>query len=365
MSPSADERVLRLLFWESTARCNLACVHCRRIETCGDMELSTSQAAGMLDELATIGRRQGSRPVIVFSGGEPLLRQDIFELISYAVSGSLTAALATNGTLIDSAVAARLKSCGVARVSVSIDGSRAATHDDIRGQAGSFEAAVSGVKTLRRKGVPFQLNFTLTRRNSGELADVYSLAESLGAEALHVFILVPVGCGRELADTEVLAPAEYELRLLELARMAVAGKIQVKVTCGPQYERVVRQHGLKSSIRHDDEHGPAAAGHGHTTKGCLAGTGVLFVSHKGTAFPCGYLPIDCGDVLSAGLSDIWTNSEPLKALRCASRLKGKCGACEYKHVCGGCRARAFAATGDEFAEEPSCGYLPGGRGGRA
>jgi AdoMet-dependent heme synthase len=316
------------------------------METCAQNELSTSEAKEMLGGLAEVGREQGTMPVIVFSGGEPLLRMDIMDLVAHSASLSLTPALATNGTLIDAGSALRLKAAGVARVSVSVDGSTAGMHDGIRGQQWSFERAMSGIAELRKAGVPFQLNFTLTRRNADDLAAVYSLAKSVGAVALHVFILVPVGCGRELADTEVLEPAGYEQRMLEIAGLADDDSMQVKVTCGPQYERIIRQQRKLST------------GHGHS-RGCLAGRGVLFVSHTGMVFPCGYLPIECGNVRNSSLGAIWRSSDELTMLRDSSKLKGKCGICQYNDVCGGCRARAYAVTRDQFAEEPSCAFVPG------
>lgn len=350
MSGSA-RHMLRLLFWESTAACNLSCAHCRRIDAGADGDMDTRQATAMLEQLGQLGKEQGFGSIIVFSGGEPLLRGDIFELATRARSFSLTPALATNGTLIDDGTANKLRSAGVARVAVSIDGAVAATHDGLRKQPGCFDRAMEGIASLRRAGIQFQLNFALTRGNAGELAAVYALAESLGAAALHVFILVPVGCGRELVETEVLTPGQYEGKLLEVARMAEGGSIQVKVTCGPQYERIIRQSGARPAVG------------GHSTKGCLAGTGVLFVSHTGTAFPCGYLPLDCGSVLKSTVGEIWRDSPQLAGLRDDSGLKGRCGVCEYKAVCGGCRARAFALAGDVLAEEPSCAYVPRGRGG--
>jgi radical SAM protein with 4Fe4S-binding SPASM domain len=346
---------LRLLFWESTARCNLACAHCRRIETDAAGDLSTSQAMSLIDQLGDIGTEQGFPPVLVFSGGEPFLRSDIFDLIAYAKSQSLIPALATNGTLIDPDIALRMGKAGLARVAVSIDGASAATHDGIRCQKGSFEKAIEGIAAIRQESLPFQLNFTLTQANAGEVAAVHSLAQSLGAEALHIFILVPVGCGRELAGTDVLAPDEYEEKLKEIAALVAKGPLGIKVTCAPHYERIRRQLGMAE----------AGGQRGHSSKGCLAGLSVLFVSHTGTVFPCGYLPIDCGSVLTMPLRDIREKSPVLASLRDVSNLKGKCGLCEYNALCGGCRARAYAATGDALAEEPSCAYIPGGSGGQA
>jgi radical SAM protein with 4Fe4S-binding SPASM domain len=297
-------------------------------------------------------------PVLVFSGGEPLCRNDLFGLIGISKSLGITPALATNGILIDAAVAGQIHDSGVLRVSVSLDGATAEVHDRLRQLAGSFEKAVEGIRYLREAKVPFQINMTLTRHNAGQLEDIYELAKSLGAVAVHIFMLVPVGCGQSLAETDMLSPEQYEKKLLEICALDGRGEIQMKVTCGPHYERVVRQEGLHQFRAKAGGAVPGRSGHGGASKGCLAGLGVLFVGHQGDVFPCGYLPVKCGNVLEQKLSDIWYKSEDLARMRDTGALEGKCGLCGYRQVCGGCRARAYAATGNYMAEEPFCTYIP-------
>jgi glutamyl-tRNA reductase len=350
-SPQPNQ-ILRLLFWESTIKCNLACAHCRRLESneAAEKDLSTEMAKGLIEQTARLGKAQAMMPLLVFSGGEPLCRNDLFELIAYARSLGLSCALATNGTLVDSKIAEQIKEGSISRVSISLDGATADVHNKLRKQEGSFEKALEGARQLHRKGVPFQINLTLTRQNAHQLEDVYRLAMSLGAVAMHIFMLVPVGCGQTLAGEDILAPEQYEEKLLEICRLDALGQLQVKVTCGPHYARIVRQQGLHKThiqTRHFD-----------SSRGCLAGTGILFVSHQGDVFPCGYLPVNCGNVLKEELRDIWRESEELARIRDRTALEGKCGICDYRKICGGCRARAYAATGNYMAEEPFCVYVP-------
>jgi radical SAM protein with 4Fe4S-binding SPASM domain len=357
------KQVLRLLFWESTIRCNLTCAHCRRLESdeAAVRDLSTVQATDLIEQLVELGSGQSMMPVLVFSGGEPLCREDIFELVKHAKSLQITPALATNGTLIDSAIAQQIVDSGIVRVAVSLDGATAEVHDKLRQQKGSFERALEGIGHLRDRNVPFQINITLTRYSAEQLEDVYELAESLGAVAVHIFMLVPVGCGQVLAETDMLSPQQYEEKLLQISNLDGRGRLQVKVTCGPHYERVVRQQGLHEArmakVKAGDDV-PGRGGHRGPSKGCLAGLGVLFVGHQGDVFPCGYLPVRCGNVLEESLSQIWYHSRDLAAMRDTGSLEGKCGVCGYRQVCGGCRGRAYAATGNYMAEEPFCAYVP-------
>lgn len=361
------KRKLRLLFWESTIRCNLSCAHCRRVEEneAVDSDMTTAQAKQLIDQLAGVGKQQNFMPILVFSGGEPLCRNDIFELISYAKEKTLLCALATNGTLINSAIAKKIKDADIERVSISLDGATSEVHNKLRKLQGSFEAAVSGARCLRKCGVPFQINMTMTRYNVHQLDDIFILAENLGAIAVHLFMLVPVGCGEEFTDEDMLSADEYEQLLERVAKKDRSGRIEIKVTCGPHYERVIREQkltGPDASAEHPSVNqcpgthpGPK---HGPLSKGCLAGSGVLFVGHSGQVFPCGYLPIDCGNILQTPLSEIWANSDHLSKMRDIEQLKGKCGVCGFRAVCGGCRARAFAATDDYMEAEPMCRYIP-------
>jgi|WetSurMetagenome_2_1015567.scaffolds.fasta_scaffold111962_2 AdoMet-dependent heme synthase len=347
------KQMLRLLFWESTIKCNLSCVHCRRLESNNttDRDMTTSQAKYLIEQLSEIGKKQPIMPVLVFSGGEPLCREDLFELIRYANSRGLIPALATNGTLIDSDIACKIRDSGVMRVSVSLDGATSEVHNKLRCQEGSFEKALNGIECLRNMNVPFQINVTLTKNNAHQLQDIFELSQSLDAAALHIFMLVPVGCGQSLAETDMLSPSEYEQKMIEIYKLEKQGDLQVKVTCGPHYQRIIKQQGEPVKDK---------AGHGNSvnSKGCLAGLGVLFASHKGDVFPCGYLPVKCGNVLENRLENIWYNNKDLARMRDSNQLEGKCGICGFRFVCGGCRGRAYAVTGNYMAQEPFCAYVP-------
>ena len=356
-------QILRLLFWESTIKCNLSCAHCRRLESDEAVvtDLSTSQGKKLIEQLAQLGLGQPMMPILVFSGGEPLCRDDIFDLVGYAKSLGIVPALATNGTMINAVMTQKIADSGIVRVAVSLDGATSDVHNKLRQLEGSFEKALEGIGLLHQKGIPFQINVTLTKHNAGQLADVYKLAGSLGAAALHIFMLVPVGCGQSLAETDMLSPQQYEEKLLEICHLDGAGQLQVKVTCGPHYERVTREQGLyQSRIKAGQKTGPVPGRKNHSgaSKGCLAGLGVLFVGHQGNVFPCGYLPVNCGNVLNQPLSDIWYNNKDLARMRDSSALEGKCGICGYRQICGGCRARAYASTGNYMSAEPFCAYIP-------
>jgi radical SAM protein with 4Fe4S-binding SPASM domain len=388
-------------------------------------DLSTAQAIDLIGQLAELGRDQPVMPVLVFSGGEPLCRDDLFELVGKARSLGITPALATNGTLINSGVAEQIRDSGIVRVAVSLDGATAGVHNKLRQMETSFERAIEGIGHLRDKNVPFQINITLTKHNAHQLEEVYELAKSLGAVAVHVFMLVPVGCGQVLAQTDMLSPQQYERMLVEICRLDARGELQMKVTCGPHYERVIREQGLyehrvsqvsrlsrhfdrakrveksiqeagfhfpdsrpiyeaQCQARHEapgtphqlvdgpaggdisrkaagDQDGSVPGRPAHAqgpSKGCLAGLGILFVGHQGNVFPCGYLPVNCGSILKTRLADIWHKSKDLARMRDSESLEGKCGLCGYRQVCGGCRARAYAATGNYMAAEPFCAYIP-------
>jgi radical SAM protein with 4Fe4S-binding SPASM domain len=351
---TGPKQMLRLLFWESTIRCNLTCAHCRRIDSddTAYRDLSTEQAGNLIEQLAALGKEQLAMPMLVFSGGEPLCRDDLFELIGQAESLGIIPALATNGTLIDSTVAGQIRDSGIMRVSVSLDGATAEVHNRLRRLDDSFERAIEGITHLRDKKVPFQINMTMTKHNAHQIDDVYNLAMSLGAVAVHIFMLVPVGCGQSLTETDMLSPEQYEKKMMDIYKLDSRSELQLKVTCGPHYERVKRQQGasLDKKAGHGNINGPS--------KGCLAGLGVLFVGHQGDVFPCGYLPVNCGNVLEDKLSDIWYNNKDLARMRDSNRLEGKCGVCSYRQICGGCRGRAYAATGNYMAEEPFCAFVP-------
>lgn len=352
---------LRLVFWETTAGCNLKCIHCRRLdlaETVTRDDLSAAEGMSLIDEIAEF-----ARPILVFSGGEPLIRDDIFDLAGRARERGLKTALATNGTRVDAAMAERIRAAGFARVAVSLDGARPETHDSFRGLPGSHAKAVAALEAMKALGIGTQVNFTVARHNAAEVSGIYDLARSLRADALHFFMLVPVGCGVDIADKEMLSAPEYERMLEWVCGKEQEGGIELKATCAPHYFRVVRQAGRRSpppSHRRQQAAGagPEAPGLHQATRGCLAGLGVAFISHKGEVFPCGYLPVKAGNVREERLRDIWESSDVFRRLRDPGLLKGKCGACQFRMVCGGCRARAYGVTGDWLAEEPFCDFVP-------
>ncbi len=355
----------RLIFWETTAGCNLKCVHCRRITLADQLtpqDLTTQEAFHLIDEIAAVGK-----PVFVLSGGEPLFRPDIYEIARYAADAGLPVALATNGTLVDDAVAQRIKDSGVQRVSISFDGADAPTHDAFRGLAGSFDAAVRGFKALRAVGIPVQINTTVAKHNEAQLEQMRALAKNLDAVGLHLFLLVPVGCGVELSETQMISAQEYERVLHWLYDVEQSEPdLQLKATCAPHYFRVMRvrraeekRNGVVREL--PASHDRQVNGHPHmhaATKGCLAGTGVTFISHRGEVFPCGYLPIEAGHVRHQSFADIWQNSPLFAELRDPDLLDGKCGVCQFKTLCSGCRARSYGITGNYLAEEPFCAYDP-------
>jgi radical SAM protein with 4Fe4S-binding SPASM domain len=371
---------LRLVFWESTAGCNLECVHCRRLDVSRDLmktDLSTEQAAAFIRTLPETGR-----PILVLSGGEPLFRPDIFELAEVARSVDIPTALATNGTIMNDEIARKIISTGIKRVSVSFDGPDAPTHDIFRG-AGAFDLSVVGVKLMRKYGISVQINTTIAQHNVRKVDDTYKLALDLGADALHIFMLVPVGCGMELSPDIMLNDEEYERTLNWIYDRSLEGKLHLKATCAPHYFRVMRQRAkqdgkpMPASAHPHKNMGPmghpSGVAHAHSghpgdhgmkadmtamTKGCLAGQSVCFVSHEGDVFPCGYLPVSSGNIKSTPLPTIWKQSKVFHNLRHDETLEGKCGVCEYKKVCMGCRARAFSESGNYLAEEPNCGFTP-------
>jgi AdoMet-dependent heme synthase len=404
-SATSSEFKPRLIFWEVTKGCNLRCIHCRATATelSSPTDLPTKKALDIIDQIADL-----ANPILVLSGGEPLYRSDIYQLARYATDKGLRVALATNGTLVTKEVARMIADAGVKRVSISLDGADAHTHDTFRGIPGAFEAALYGFRNLKAVGLSVQINTTVARHNADQLPQVLELARSIGADALHTFLLVPVGCGVDIAAEQMVPPEEYERMLNWFYDRSLEGGIELKATCAPHYFRVVRQrrvadrHSAEAAAKvaeisnvHPGAIGPDEAlmpggtgillkpqgapspthtghpigqhtGHpsGHPndmnamTKGCLAGTGVCFISHEGEVFPCGYLPSIAGDLRKEKFADIWANAKVFNDLRETDNLKGKCGCCEFRNVCMGCRARAFAATGDYLDEEPFCVYEP-------
>ncbi len=341
---------LRLVAWEVTRSCNLACKHCRAEAHPHPYpdEFSTLEAKQLIDTFPQTGN-----PIIILTGGEPLLRPDIFDLAAYAREKDLRCVMAPNGTLITPAIAREIRAAGIARCSISIDGPEAASHDDFRGVNGAFEASLQGIAYLKEAGVEFQINSTVTKQNLGSFKDIFALADRLGAAAWHIFLLVPMGRAAELAG-EVITAEEYETTLNWLYDFRRTTNMHLKATCAPHYYRIMRRRAAEEGLKVT----PETFGMDALTRGCLGGTGFCFVSHTGQVQPCGYLELDCGNVRETPFPEIWRTSKPFLQFRTPAEYEGKCGPCEYHKVCGGCRARAYSLTGNYMGQEPLCTYTP-------
>lgn len=347
---SNKEAQLRLVAWETTRNCNLACVHCRASATTGPHqgELDTAEALRLLDQIAEV-----ARPIIILTGGEPLLRPDIFKIARYGTDLGMRMVMAVNGTLITAPVARQLVDAGIQRISVSLDGSSPETHDRFRQVKGAFKGTLKGIDLLKKAGLDFQINTTITKTNLDQIPQIQQMAVDLGAVAHHIFLLVPTGRGKYIVDQEIDA-AEYESTLNWFYDQREKTPLQLKATCAPHYYRILRQRAKEDGLSVSFQtHGLDAV-----TRGCLGGIGFCFISHRGIVQPCGYLDLNSGNVRQTSFSEIWYHSDIFAQLRNYDKLKGKCGFCEYKRVCGGCRARAYEATGDFMSEEPLCSYQP-------
>jgi radical SAM protein with 4Fe4S-binding SPASM domain len=311
-----DGPLPRLIAWELTRTCNLSCIHCRAasIDKPYPNELTTEECMNLLDEVASF-----ASPIMILTGGEPLLRPDLFEIATYGTEKGLRMVLATNGLLIDTETTKKMREASIQRVSISLDGATAESHDKFRQVAGAFAGSLRGIDLLKKASIEFQINTTITSFKEQEIA-----------------------------------AKDYEQTLNWFYDQSDKVDMQLKATCAPHYYRIMRQRakeeGKKVTV---ESHGMDAV-----TRGCLGGTAFLFISHVGQVQPCGYLEVDCGNVRQAPLGEIWRDSEVLKNLRNFEAYQGRCGVCEYRKVCGGCRARAFEATGDYLQEEPLCTYVP-------
>lgn len=363
VAPANNQNELRLVFWETTAGCNLECVHCRRLDVSHELmrnDLNFDESLRFVENLASF-----AKPILVLSGGEPLFRPDIFQIAMHAKDCGLTVALATNGTLVTETVARQIVDAGIRRVAISIDGADETTHDAFRRQPGSLAAATKGFSHLHKLGMSMQINCTVTKHNVHQLELLYAKAVEMGADALHLFMLVPVGCGVQIAESNVLPAEVYERVLHWMYDKSKLRQLHLKATCAPHYFRILRQRSAAEHVRvqathsHGKPEGPGHPAMAAMTKGCLAGSAICFVSHTGEVFPCGYLPVRAGNVKRQSMREIWDSAPVFQRLRDVDQLEGKCGCCEFKKVCMGCRARAFyEAKGNYMAEEPHCSYEP-------
>jgi radical SAM protein with 4Fe4S-binding SPASM domain len=328
-----------IVAWETTRRCGLSCRHCRAGAGPAALagELSPAEGLRLVQSLARLPAR-----LLILTGGEPMMRPDIYDLAAAAAAGGLRVVIAPCGPLLTDETAARLKSSGVSAVSISLDAATAADHDAFRGVPGAFESALRGLRHARRAGLATQVNCTATRLNARQLPAILELAEREGAATLDFFFLVPTGRGRDLWDLQLDA-RQVEETLLWIAKMDVRRTIRVKTTCAPQMARVRAQNG--GQVRPESSGG-----------GCMAGRGFLFVSHAGLVQPCGFLDLPCGDVraFDFDLPALLDASADLRRLGALEGIGGKCGRCAYLRACGGCRARAYEMGGDAMGAEPFC-----------
>ena len=339
-----------MIAWEVTRKCNLACIHCRASADKGPYpgEFSTEQCMRLIDDITGFGK-----PVIILTGGEPLMRKDIFEIAEYGTQKGLRMVMAPNGTLIDEENARKMVASGIKRISISLDGATKESHDHFRQVEGAFEGAIRGVEHAKSAGLEFQINTTVTSTNIKEIPRILDLAIKLGAAAHHIFLIVPTGRAKEMKNDEIPSD-EYEKTLHWFYDQRAKSPIHLKATCAPHYYRIMRQRAKQDGKKITSKtHGLDAV-----TRGCLGGVSFCFISHVGQVQPCGYLELNCGDIKESTLEDIWKNSKIFQSLRDFNGYKGKCGICKYIKVCGGCRARAYEFTGDYLGEEPYCTYQP-------
>lgn len=343
---------LKWLAWEATTRCNLNCVHCRsRAGLKGKEAADTGRARFLMDRIA-----EAAKPVFVLSGGEPLLRGDIFEIASYGAKLGFKMALATNGTLISAEVCKKIKDSGIKTVSVSLDGPDAATHDDFRKQKGAFEKILDGIEEFRKHGIEFIVNSSFTKRNQAGIEGTYRFVKGLGAGAWYMFLVVPAGRGSGLAG-ELIGAGDYE-RILRwhLEMEAVETEMLVRPICAPSYYRLRLEAEKASGVKRAARSLSFSPG---GMKGCVAAQSIAYLDAEGGVYPCSYFPLSGGNVFKTSFRAAW-ESELFRAFR--GGYRGPCGSCGYLGVCGGCRARSLAESGDFLGGDP---YCAGARAGEA
>ena len=357
------DRAPFVVIWETTQACDLACLHCRAcaVPQRDPRELSTDEAKRLVDDICRFGR-----PLLVLTGGDPLKRPDAVELVRYGVDAGLRVALTPSGTpLMTPHVLQELHDAGMSRLAVSLDGATAAQHDAFRGVAGSFDWTIRMLETARSLGLSTQINTTISRHNVHDLENLITLMTGLGIALWSVFFIVPVGRARpgDLATAD-----EFESVFHRLYDLSKSAPFDIKSTAAPHYRRVVmqRQVAERRAGARDGAPAPLTAGVGFSlgdgvgraAKGVNDGDGFLFVSHRGDIYPSGFLPKSAGNVRTEDLVDVYRTHDLFRSLRDRDQLKGKCGVCEFRSVCGGSRARAYAMTGDPLEADPLCAYIP-------
>lgn len=362
-----------LAIWEVTQSCDLACKHCRAAAqpVPHPEQLTTTEGKRLIDQIADM-----HVPIFVFTGGDPLKRPDLYELIRYCDQKGVKVAVTPSATpLLTREAIFQMKEAGVVRLGISLDGSTPEIHDAFREFPGAWARTIQAVEWANEAGLPIQVHSTISRHNAHDLDNLCALFEKLKIVMWNVFFLVPVGRG-QLAD--LLSGEEFEQVFGKIYELSQRVSFQIKTTEAMHYRRYLLQHNLEERrMGHGSGHGllhPRGAAveyepgapqadaqtrtHGWATRRVNDGKGFMFISHVGNVYPSGFLPIHAGNIRETPLAEIYRNAPIFKALRDTSRLEGKCGACEYKEICGGSRARAYALTGDPLAQEPCCIYQP-------
>ncbi len=338
-----------VVIWEVTQACDLACFHCRAsAQPLRDVhELTTAEGKRLIGEIADLGS-----PIFVLTGGDPLKRRDIYELVEYAAQRGVRPSLTPSATpLLTQAALVELKSRGLARLALSLDGSTPGLHDKFRGVRGSWSRTLEAVRWAREAGLPVQINTTVTAHNRHDLENIATLLERQDVVLWSVFFLVPTGRGR---SEDLISAQQAEEVFAQLYDLAKRVRFHIKTTEGQHYRRFLIQQKRKEAAGGDASKRSRVP----DRIGVNDGKGFIFISHLGDVYPSGFLPLFCGSVRESSLADIYRNSPLLQALRDPEHLKGKCGICGFNQVCGGSRARAFAATRDPFAPDPLCAYDP-------
>ena len=324
-----------IVSWMTTNECNLKCEHCYQDAEGKDArELSTDEAFAMIDQIARAGFK-----IMIFSGGEPLLRPDIYDLVRHAANVGLRPVFGTNGTLITDEVARRLKAAGTCAMGISVDSLDAAEHDKFRGVQGAFDATMRGIEACKRAGLAFQIHTTVVDWNRDQICAISDFSAEVGARGHYIFFLIPVGRGKFIND-EALAVRQNESLLREVMEKQRELKIDIKPTCAPQFTRVAKQLGVETRY----------------TRGCLAGLTYCVIGSEGLVRPCAYMTETAGDVRETPFDEIWESSPVFKRLR-TREYGGACGTCDYAEGCGGCRARAaYYHDGDYMAQDDYCAH---------
>jgi radical SAM protein len=355
------DRMPFTLAWEITRACALSCVHCRAeaIPQRDPRELTTEEAMGVLDQVVDLGK-----PILVVTGGDPMMRRDVFDILSGAVERGLKVGFSPSATrLVTRAAIERVRDVGVDMVHVSLDGSNAEVHDAFRRVAGAYQRTREIVRDVRDVGLPLQIGTTVSRHNLDDLPAIAEVVRTIGATVWNVFFLVPTGRAQQEA---MLTPREHEAVLHWLAELSESVPFRVRTTAAQHYRRVLiqRMRAKAAAGERPKEFELTGAGYAFregkapAEKGVNDGKGFCFISHIGDVYPSGFLQVCAGNVRTAPLTEIYRDSPVFRALRDPSKLQGKCARCEFNDVCGGSRARAWATTGDYLAEEPCCVYQP-------